>query len=150
MKDKNNSYEIDLCWLRIQAISKGREIIAEELHHKYPSYETDAKDDLRLAYIEFNNSFDDLLKAEMKYLNSLKEITENEQKKPAAIKVSDVDLEYLGKRVEKKLKESKCMHLQGAIFMQQNTLFKSLQRIKNKVTPDSWRAAIKIYGDERN
>jgi len=117
MKDKNNNYEIDLCWLRIQAISKGREFIGEELHHKYPSDEIDAKEDLRLAYIEFNNSFDDLLKAEMKYLDSLRETTKNGQKESTAIKESDTDLGYLSERVEKKLKESKYMHQKGAIFM---------------------------------
>ncbi|WP_304340455.1 hypothetical protein [Metaclostridioides mangenotii] len=106
MKDKNNNYEIDLCWLRIQAISKGREFIGEELHHKYPSDEIDAKDDLRLAYIEFNNSFDDLLKAEMKYLDGIKESEKRTKAKELIINgnAKDKDLEYLREVAEKEFR----------------------------------------------
>ncbi|MCR1953801.1 hypothetical protein NSA24_02995 [Clostridioides mangenotii] len=99
MNDYTN--ELNRCWLRIGAISKVRAFTGEELEYKYPLVNNEDAKNLQQAYEKFNSSFDDLLKAEMEYLNSLKETTEKQEQELTTTKATNEDLKYLRERSTK-------------------------------------------------
>lgn len=105
MNDYTN--ELNRCWLRIGAISKVRAFTGEELEYKYPLVNNGDAKNLQQAYEKFNSSFDDLLKAEMKHLNSLKETTEMQEEELTATEVADEDLKYLRDVAEKEFRVCK-------------------------------------------
>lgn len=95
---------------RIEAVIESRNRLVELQEGLVYLSGTDNHKKLSEAYEKFEQSYADIIIAEAKYLESLKEATENGQKELTATKATDEDLEYLSKRVEKKLKESKYMH----------------------------------------
>jgi vacuolar-type H+-ATPase subunit F/Vma7 len=113
----NNMCEQVLAIKRIEAVIEARNRLIEMHEGLVYVSETDSHKELSKAYEKFEQSYVDIIIAEAKYLESLKEATENKQEELTVTKVTDEDLEYLSERVEKKLKESKYMHLKGAIFI---------------------------------
>lgn len=99
MNDYTN--ELNRCWLRIGAISKVRAFTGEELEYKYPLVNNEDAKNLQQAYEKFNSSFDDLLNAEMEYLNSLKETTEKQEQELTTTKATNEELKYLRERSTK-------------------------------------------------
>lgn len=97
----NNMCEQLLAIKRIEAVIESRNRLVELQEGLVYVSGTDSHKKLSEAYEKFEQSYADIIIAEAKYLESLKETTEKQEQELTTTKVANEDLKYLRERSTK-------------------------------------------------